>query len=427
MPYSLIKGSFHIHNPESPRTGPEPDGDTVKFAPLNRDLVLRLPRPNRAAGFNRSGQINLRFEAIDALETHFSVGGETFHQPLVLALAARDALLARLGFGEIQYFADKPFKVESVERHPIQGYVLSNGLDTYGRVIAFAFTGEHPATDGTQVFLTPAMLEASVNTHMLTTGHAWAAFYLGMPAELREFLRQVTIDARVAGRGLWAAASGMPGKPAQIRGQQDLLDTVIWPKLFRRLLPYFLEGFQDFSALDAWLRADPKNRDDRLLLPDRELSNMHDLIVEEGHRIYLAHYPEDVVIVPDDYILQEPPAIPEPPLVNAGAVRIVAALVNTLQTSEGGHETVTLLNTAGNTISLDGWRLADNNGNLMLNGQLGAGETLRVRLTSGLRLSNIRDTLTLVDAGGALIDQVSYQKRDLPPPGHRKIFSAANR
>lgn len=427
MPYSLIKGSFHIHNPQSPRTGPEPDGDTVKFAPLNRDLVLRLPRPNRAAGFNRSGQINLRFEAIDALETHFGVGGETFHQPLALALAARDALLARLGFGEIQYFADKPFKVESVEHHPIQGYVLSNGLDTYGRVIAFAFTGEHPATDGTQVFLTPAMLEASVNTHMLKTGHAWAAFYLGMPAQLREFLRQVTIDARVAGRGLWAAATGLPGKPAQIRGQQDLLDTVIWPKLFRRLLPYFLEGFQDFSALDAWLRADPKNRDDRLLLPDRELSNMHDLIIEEGHRIYLAHYPEDVVIVPDDYILQEPPAIPEPPLVNAGAVRIAAALVNPLQTSEGGHETVTLLNTSANTISLDGWRLADNNGSLMLNGQLGAGETLRVRLTSGLRLSNIRDTLTLVDAGGALIDQVSYQKRDLPPPGHSKIFSAANR
>lgn len=428
MSYTLIKGSFHIHNPESPLSGPEPDGDTVKFAPLNRDLVSRLPRPNRAAKFNRSGQINLRFEAIDALETHFSVAGETFHQLLPLALGARDALLARLGFGEVKFFAEKPFKVESVAHHPVHGYIFSNGLDTYGRVIAFAFTGEYPATDGTQVFLTPAMLEASVNAHMLKTGHAWPAFYLGMPADLRESLRQLAIEAREASRGLWAEAAGMPGKPAAIRGPQDLQEAVIWPKLFRRLVPYFQEGFEDFAALDAWLRIDPRNRDDRLLLPNRELGNMHDLIVEEPHRIALSHFPEDVVIVPDDYVLQEPPAVPEPPRAGAGAgaVRIIAALVDPLQRPEGSHETVTLLNTAEHPIRLDGWHLADNNGRFMLSGEIGAGEALRVRLAqTTVRLSNTRDTLTLLDPGNALIDQVSYEKRELPAPGRSKIFDGA--
>jgi endonuclease YncB( thermonuclease family) len=420
MSYTLIQGEFHIHNPDAPLIGPEPDGDTLKFAPRNRELVLRLPRPNHAAGFNGKGQINIRYEAIDALETHFSVAGTTFHQPLDLALAARDALLARTGFGKVTFFAEKPFKVESVEHHPVPGYLLSNGLDTYGRVIAFAFAGEPPSTDGTQVFLTPGMLEESVNAHMLGSGHAWPAFYLGMPAELRGYLGRLSVEARVATLGLWASAKGIPGKPVEIRNMNELQDMVVWPKLFRRLAPYFLEGHRDFSTLDAWLRADPKNRDDRLLLPNRELGNMHDLIVEQEQTLYLAEYPEDVVIVPDDYVLMEPPVATEP--ARAGSVRIVAALVDPVQTNERGHETVTLLNTSETGIVLNGWRLADNSGRLILSGQLGAGETIRVPLSGAVRLSNTRDTISLLDAQGSLVDQVSYEKRQLPLPGHSLVF-----
>ena len=420
MPYTLIQGSFHIQNPDSPLTGPEPDGDTLKFAPRNRDLVSGLPRPNRSAEFNRAGQTNIRFEAIDALETHFSVAGESFHQPLDLALGARDALLARMGFGKVTFFADKPFKVESVEHHPVPGYVLSNGLDTYGRVIAFVFTGEHPAADGTRVFLTPDILGTSLNVHMLKTGNAWAAFYLGMPAELREPLRQFAIDAREAKLGLWERASGLPGNSVEIQGLQDLQDKVVWPKLFRRLVPYFQEGNQDFAGLDAWLRADPRNRDDRLLLPNRELGNMHDLIVEQGHRIFLEHFPEDVIVVPDDYVLPQPPVVIEP--IRAGVLRIIAALIDPLQSPERGHETVTLMNVTEHSISLDGLQLADNHGKQALSGSLDAGETQRVQLTNTVRLSNTRDTISLLDTNGTLIDQVSYEKRQLPPTGHSMVF-----
>ena len=422
MPYTLIKGSFHIHYPENPLNGPEPDGDTIKFQAIDRDLIANLPRPNQAARFTRSGMTSIRFEAIDALETHFDVEGEEFHQKLDLAVAARDALLAEAGFGLIRFFAQRPFKVESVQNHPVRGYILSNGLDTYGRTIAFVFTGEHPAVDGSQIFVTTEMLEASLNVFMLRQGHAYAAFYLTLPVDLREYLRTIARNAREAGTGLWPQATATVELAAEIPGLAVLQQLVIWPKLFRRLAPYFTQGHADFAALDTWLRADPRNRDDRLLLPNLELGNMHDLIVEEGSRIRLAYAPEDVVIVPDDYVIQVV-VVPTPPptRVGRGDIRIVAALVNP-RGVERGQETVTLLNATQVDIDLTGWSIADASGQQLLNGMISSGEAIRVRLGNAVQLSNTRDTITILDPQKNIIDQVSYQARDLPVEGHSKVF-----
>ena len=421
MPYTLIKGSFHIHYPESPLNGPEPDGDTIKFQAMNRDLIANLPRPNQAARFTQSGMTSIRFEGIDALETHFDVEGEEFHQKLDLAVAARDALLAEAGFGLIRFFAQRPFKVESVENHPVEGYILSNGLDTYGRTIAFVFTGQHPAVDGTQVFVTTEMLDSSLNVFMLRHGHAYAAFYLTLPVSLREHLRTIARTAREAGVGLWPQATATTERVAEIPGLAVLQQLVIWPKLFRRLAPYFTQGHTDFAALDAWLRADPRNRDDRLLLPNLELGNMHDLIVEEGTRVRLAYAPEDVVIVPDDYVLQVPVPTPAPVRVGSGDIRIVAALVNP-RAVERGQETVTVLNATHFDIDLTGWFVADASGQQPLSGMIPGGEAIRIKLGSGVQLSNIRDTLTILDPQRNIIDQVSYQVRDLPAEGYSKVF-----
>ena len=423
MAYTLIKGTFHIHYPARPLNGPEPDGDTIKFKPDNRNLILNLPKPNQAASFNLDGITSIRFEAIDALETHFDVAGEEFHQKLDLALTARDALLAQMGFGTVRYFAQSPFKVEAVENHPVAGYILSNGLDTYGRTIAFVFVGEHPAMDGASLFVTPPMLDDSLNTFMLRRGHAYAAFYLTLPAELREHLRGVASLARAGNAGLWAQATGTTDRPARITGLDMLQQLVIWPKLFRRLAPYFVQGNTNFDGLDAWLRADPRNRDDRLLLPTLELGNMHDLIVEDGEQIRLAHNVEDIVIVPDDYVLPAPPVVTPPPVrVGTGDVRIIAALVNPLQVPERGHETVTLLNTTAGGLELAGWFIADAAGRFALGGRLEAGEARRVTLGGAVQLSNVRDTLTLLDPQSAVIDQVSYDARGLPAEGRTKVF-----
>src|SRR6478672_4153443 len=129
MPLTVLRVHFFIRSPYLPLQGPEPDGDTVKFRPDTPGLVEMLPRRSgRPPGLNSRG-ISVRLETIDALETHFA---ET-HQELAGTNAARDALLARLGFTNVVFFADQPNKVASADADELRGYVLSNGIDANGR------------------------------------------------------------------------------------------------------------------------------------------------------------------------------------------------------------------------------------------------------------------------------------------------------
>src|SRR5215472_5234988 len=119
--YTLIKGQYSIHNPMKPRQGPLPDGDTVTFIPESFDLVRGLRRFSGTAPDISNGHINVRYEAIDALETHF-LGT---HQDLTFANAARDRNLALLGFTNVQFFPDLPNVVQSVDQNPLPGYVIA--------------------------------------------------------------------------------------------------------------------------------------------------------------------------------------------------------------------------------------------------------------------------------------------------------------
>ena len=422
MPYTLIKGTFHIFYPLSPSSGPEPDGDTIKFKPTNKQLIERLPRANMPAQFNQAGITSIRFEGMDALETHFEVEGDRYNQKIDLALQARDVLLAKMGFGHIEYFPNS-FKVSSVENHPIPGYILSNGLDTYGRTIAFVFTGDHPAVDGSSIFVTPQMLDSSLNIFMLQQGQAYPAFYLSLPGELRDHLEEIVAAARTAATGLWVEDTANPTTIAHVPESTVLQQLVMWPKLFRRLAAYFPSN-TGLAGFDTWMRADQRNRDDRLILPNRELGNMHDILsVTAGDNIQLKYLPEDVVIVPDDFQLPAPTPTPAPqPEIHAGTVRIIAALINPANIPETNYENVTLLNTTDAEIDLNGWFIADANGKQALHGSIARGETMRVWLSSAVQLSNKRDTITVLDAEEKIIDQVVYESRNLPAEGHTMVF-----
>lgn len=420
--YALIKGTFHIHYPDNPRSGPQPDGDTLKFLPDTRELIENLPRNGRPPKFTQTGITTIRFEGIDTLETHFSSGGTTFHQHMTLALAARDTLLASMGFGQVKYH-DGRFTVESVEHHPIPGYILSNGLDVHGRTIAFVFTGTPPNMDGSRLVVEPAMLDDSLNAVLLRQGQAYPAFYLTLPAALRDHLKGMVTKAKNDRMGLWAEATASTTQPATISGVSQFQDLVMWPKLFRRLATFFADGQTDLATLDAWLREDPRDRDDRLLLPTMELGNMHNLIAVQGNQLRVVHEPEDIVIVPDDFVLPPPlPPVPPPrPHVGLGTIRIVAALINPIG-QERGHETVTILNSTPETIDLANWVIADNSGKQTLNFTLTSGEARRVTMSTTIQLSNTRDTITLLDAQETIIDQVSYESNDLPAEGHTRVF-----
>ncbi|HVW65008.1 MAG TPA: DUF2278 family protein [Nitrosospira sp.] len=99
-----------------------------------------------------------------------------------------------------------------------------------------------------------------------------------------------------------------------------------------------------------------------------------------------------------------------------GAVRIVAALVNSTQSPE--IEFVTLLNTTTETISLEGWQLADRDKNRMgLTGSIAAGETLRIQLLPPVFLPNKGGIITLLNDRGLRVDGVAYTGAQAGNPG----------
>ncbi len=79
-----------------------------------------------------------------------------------------------------------------------------------------------------------------------------------------------------------------PNGSATVADLAGLEELVLWPKLFRRIVPYLASGFSDFDGFDAWSRADPVNHDDELFLLDKlERGNLHDVVRGIGHQIQL--------------------------------------------------------------------------------------------------------------------------------------------
>jgi endonuclease YncB( thermonuclease family) len=417
VPYTLLRGRFVIRYPDLPRQGPEPDGDTVKFQPDTPALVEGLPRVSGSPPDLNSRGISVRLEAIDALETHF---GDT-HQELAGANAARDELLRRLGFTNVTFFPDLPNKVRSADQDSVRGHVLSNGIDANGRIIAFVYPGEHPGPDGASVFVDEPLIDASVNAALLSAGHAYPAFYATLPAGLRKYLAKASRTARAAAdpAGLWPRATADPNRPAHISDLAAAQQLVIWPKLFRRIVPYFAAGFTDFDHFDAWLRDDPVHRDDQLFLLDRlELGNLHNVIDASGGQIRLTVWPEDFIISPDP-ARPGTPTVPRP--VVARDILVVAALPDPVGTDHK-RELVTLLNTTASPRDLTGWQLADAaGGRQLLTGTIAGAAARQVRLDGGIQLGNSGDTIALLDPTGAAIDHVVY-RADQVRPGRTICF-----
>jgi hypothetical protein len=310
--YTLIRGNYYILYPDLPDQGPEPDGDTVAFLPDEDDLVRRLCRfsgtwPDR----KHLGTYSIRFESIDALETHFA----GHHQQFGLAQAARDLMLERVGFGQVEFVPEHPNKVKSAEYHPVRGYVLANGIESNGRVLGLVYAGDPPdgESDGQRVFVDADRLHASVNAALARVGLAYTEVYHTMPLALIRRMRELTSGARARGAGLFAQESVTLAAGVSAHSVGDLNDLVIFPKLYRRLVSFFAEkhpGAGDLVTFDTWVRADPVHRDDRALLPTGEVGNLHDLYQVSGAgpaaAIRLRYLPEDLIFDPDP----APPALP---------------------------------------------------------------------------------------------------------------------
>jgi hypothetical protein len=180
-----------------------------------------------------------------------------------------------------------------VQHHPIRGYLLANGIEANGRVLALLYTGEPGTPDREPVFVDETRLEASVNAQLIREGLAYAELYSTMPLNLIHRMRQLVTNARDAKAGFWPTEDVTTTAGVTFTNLADLSTAVMFPKLYRRLVKYFKEGHTDLAAFDTWVRADP-NRDDQLLLPTGELGNLHDLYTVDPGGITLAELPENV-------------------------------------------------------------------------------------------------------------------------------------
>ena len=141
-----------------------------------------------------------------------------------------------------------------------------------------------------------------------------------------------------------------------------------------------------------------------------------------GHTI-AAPAPPPPAPVPPQPGPPPPPPPPAPPSTEdpEGLVRIVAALVNAVQSPE--VEVVTLLNTSPHDINLAGWALLDTQKKrLPLSDTLRAGATRVVEIRQPLALSNKGGVITLIDDKGLKVHGVAYTREQARNPGWTLVF-----
>jgi endonuclease YncB( thermonuclease family) len=285
MPLRLINGHYRILHSQ-------PDGDSVHFFPDDTEAFAKL-RMN--AHLSPAGGVQLRLDAIDALETHYTPrahGGFTQHQPLPLAHAPADRLLALLGFSDVKRDRET---ITSATPDQTPGHILTRFADKYGRPVAFAYAGTAGETDLTQVHVTAAMLRKSVNYRLLAEGLVYPTFYSKLYPDLRLELTAASQAARKTGNGVWASDATTSG--ATITSVADLDDhVVILPKLFRRLVDYLALGDGEVS-LDRFTSFLATRNDRLFVISEAHATGMDTITSVAGQKLRLTHPPEDLIFI----------------------------------------------------------------------------------------------------------------------------------
>lgn len=278
MPFHAIPGHFFCVNYS-------PDGDTVRFKPDDlKDLDLLDGVP---PAVNGRGHVSIRFEAIDALETHF----ERRHQPLALANAARNAVLDKLGIRDVVWDQNAGNVVSA--RDGVRGHIVARATDKFGRIIAFVFTGDAPQSAEEPLFVEPQHLDGSLNMALLREGLAYPTFYWSLFADLRAHLTDTVVEARAAGLGIHTVdRTNLPTRITSIGSLTD--DAVILPKLFRRASVYVANA----GTIDGFKIALAANREPVLDLRDNNFTHFDTFVEEQNQELWMTRLPEELVFDP---------------------------------------------------------------------------------------------------------------------------------
>jgi endonuclease YncB( thermonuclease family) len=264
MRYHIIKGRFHVK-------GYSPDGDSIRF---------------QADNDHNNPKKQLRFEAIDALETHY----EESHQPRSFGVAALEVLLSQLGITNVVYNLALSSICEANDNSV--GFIASRYLDTYDRPVSLVFPGDCGLTDGKEVELDQIPMDKNINLKMLSLGLVYPTFYSEMEDALMKIFSDATRQCRAGLTGLWALDRTRNFTLWNISTVSD--DVVILPKLFRRLTTFFKEK-SDFTQLPAYLAG---TGDKVLVASTGEKTTLAKLLRIKDRTVGLPYDPEDLVFDP---------------------------------------------------------------------------------------------------------------------------------
>jgi endonuclease YncB( thermonuclease family) len=276
MSFLLIKGTFHVK-------GSQPDGDSIKFKADDLRNWDKLSGPK--VEIKSNGQVQLRFEAIDALETHY----ERFHQPMNLAMKATNFVLDCVGIKNVVW--NKSGTVQSAN-DGTRGYIMTRSTDQYGRPVCFVFAGDPAKKDSSEVFLDKDRLKDSVNYKSASEGLVYPTYYNGFFSDLRNELTSVVKKARQDKKGIWD--KDLSNNGFDVPNFQPLMDNVvIMPKLFRRIAEYMgdsgsITGFKQF----LYAKWDPL-----IKIQQVHFTRMDNIVIVEGDRVTLGEPPENLIFI----------------------------------------------------------------------------------------------------------------------------------
>jgi len=276
LSFFLIKGSFYA-------VGYEPDGDSARFKADNADNWKKLD--GAPVDLKSDGKVQLRFDAIDALETHYS--GQ--HQPMEYAGAARDYLLSELLITNVQWAGRKVASAQEGSR----GYILTKTTDNYldKRPVSFVFTGDTNQADGSEMDLDQNKVQESVNYKIIQKGLAFPTYYSGLPQILIDQFTEAVVTARNDKIGIWPYDKTNTG--VTIGDIPELTDKdVILPKLFRRLISFNTKKVPE--NFQVWL----KHQKDKLTVENSATVETLDQIMKiDTNKVALTEKPEKILFI----------------------------------------------------------------------------------------------------------------------------------
>lgn len=280
--FTLIKGTFHVVHYS-------PDGDSLRFSANQPKYWNKLA--GRSVILNTRGHVQLRFEAIDSLETHFRTGGVQTHQPRTLANQATDFTIKAVGITNVQWGQKRGRVTSANDGKP--GYILSRTTEKKGgRPVAFVFSGSTSEKDGSDVYLDVTRVKESINYKILKEGHAFPTYYKGLFHDLRDTMTKATVDARQAGKGIWP--SDRTNQGLTITNRASIMnENVVMPKLFRRLASYIVIN-GNVVGFKQWLA---EQQEPILILSSSHFTHFDTVIKQQGKKVWLTHSPEDLVFL----------------------------------------------------------------------------------------------------------------------------------